>query len=340
MKSTSDNAPDTHGKVPELLQKQLSFSEKKLDAYAKDFRLTTGKRPKSKFLKDPFRLLKFWMSLYMHYQKRLSDLQHLNKDYWHKLIASKNNYFSMITLIDPKTFQPVDTSDQAIKPILSPEFPDETPHPYNPLKEGSVSLVTLTPPVDNLRGITVKRLARLLNSINTLAYTHFSRILKEMLSFRVFPEALVKPEQTTDRPQPKRQNVLSAMSLFWVIVLLIAYCASVGSEAIVFLNLSQNIMGLEQWKAVIFSLVVIAISYLLGLYFFDPMQKFLKSIGYVPKVYKLFLIAVLIYILSAGYLNFSAYQRRIIENQYLTEIQVLNTLQNQAGVAILDWTIG
>ena len=129
---------------------------------------------------------------------------------------------------------------------------------------------------------------------------------------------------------PKRQNVLSAMSVFWAIVLLIAYLASVGSEYIVFLNLGVTVLGLEQWKAIIFSFVVVSISYLLGLYFFDPLQNFLRSKNFVPKVYRLFLIAVLVYILSAGYLNYSAYDRRINEQKYLTEIQVLGTLQNQA----------
>jgi len=330
MKPTSDSSVDEQSKNPELLEKQFEFSKKKLDAYAKDFQSTTGKRPKSKIFKDPFQLLKFWMAFYMGYQERLSDLQHLDKDHWRKLIKAQNHFLDMLTLINSKTFQPVDTSDQAINPILPPEFLEETPFPYDPLKEGSVPLAVLTPSTQNLRGKTAKRIGQLSNIINTLAYTHFSRILKEMLKFRVFSEILPKPEQTTERPEPKRQNVLSAMSLFWVIVLLIAYLASVGSEYIVFFNLGISVLGLEQWKAIIFSFVVISISYLLGLYFFDPIQKFLRSKGYVPKVYRIFLIAVLVYILSAGYLNYSAYERRITEQKYLTEIQVLSTLQNQA----------
>jgi len=330
MKTTPNNAVDRQEKIFELLEKQLDFSGKKLGAYPKDFQTTTGKRPKSKLVKNPFHLLKFWMTLYMVYQKRLSDLEHLNKDYYRKQVEAKNHFLDMITLIDTRTFQPIDSSDQTIKSILSPEFEEQTPHSYDPLKEGSVSLATLTPPTKNLRGKTAKRIGELVNIINTLAFTHFSRILKEMLTFRVFRETLPIPEQTTERPQPKRQNVLSAMSLFWVIVLFLAYVASVGSEYIVFLNLGTTVLGLEQWKALIFSFVVISISYLLGLYFFDPIQKFLRSKGFVPKVYTLFLIAVLVYILSAGYLNYSAYDRRINEQKYLTEIQVLGTLQNQA----------
>lgn len=313
--------------IPKTLEVFRPFVHKKLDGLIKDFQLLFRKRLKAKLLKNHFFLLAFWQSLYIKSQKRVSDLKFLWKQNWRKYIENKNHYLNLITLVDAKTLTPIDGGDQ-VKEMEPPVFEEEKEHHYKPLKEGEVPQGHLDPSTDRLKGVSPKVIAALFGVINRLAHDYFSKTEKEMLHFREFPESLPKViSKGKNRPNPKRQNVMAFTGLKWEIILYIAYLSALASEMIVFLNLGMYTLNLEKWKAWLFSLVIVGVSYLLGLYFFRYVLMFLRSKGYVPKLYKLFLALVVIYVLASGFLSFSAGQDRRVQARYLTEVQALGDLQ-------------
>lgn len=315
--------------ILKILKIFQSFEQKKLDALTKDFQRLFGKRLKKKLLKNYFFLLSFWQSLYIKNQKRLSDLKFLWKQNWRKYIENKNHFLNLVTLVEANTLSPIDADDQ-IADIEPPVFEEETGHNYSPLKAGEVPEQYLDPPTNKLKTVPAKVIGALHGIINRLSNEYFAKTEKEMLNFRQFPEELPKViSKGKDRPNPKRFNVLAFIGLKWEIVLYLAYACAVSAELMVFYNTGVFTLHLQPWKAWMFSVLITGISYLLGLYFFRFVLNFLRSKGYIPTLYKLFLGLMVIYVLASGFLSFNAQQEQRQENQLVIETQTLNNLQLQ-----------
>ncbi|QMU66000.1 MAG: hypothetical protein GKR88_18090 [Flavobacteriaceae bacterium] len=112
---------------------------------------------------------------------------------------------------------------------------------------------------------------------------------------------------------------------------MIAYISALAAEITVFQNIAENLLGLAELKSWLFALTILGVSFLLGIYFYAPIKLFLQSDRrFIPIVFKVYLVAIALYVLATGFLNFEQYQYHKLENRYQLEIENLGNLQMTA----------
>jgi len=321
-----------------ILGALLPFIQKKLDGLLQDYLTLLGKKMRFKYLRSSEALLSFWQSAYIKAERRFNTLESIWKSDTQKLRESEVHYHNLVTLVDAKSLTPIDRSDslQDAEPIAFKRAEQNT---YEPLKEGAISEEHLTPDTDSLKAKSPKLVAELMTIINQLSFRYFSKVEREMLAFRVFPDRLPEPTNEHKKSMPKRMNVLGFLTIKWSVALFLTYIFALSGELLVFLNISENVLNFTPLKSWFFSLAIAGISYLVALYFFRYVLTFLRSKNHIPALLKVFVSLVIVYVLASGFLSFQMQQKRQVETEYLAAIQGLNNLQLQQFSAPVDTSI-
>ncbi|MGH1387876.1 hypothetical protein [Kordia sp.] len=303
---------------------KLTITECKNVAF--DFYKTAGRRVKISFFKQAEDLLKSWQSLYMKQQEYVERLIWNYKHVHINFSESRDKYCDFITQIDKQGI-PIHKQDREPQLVPFPEFSELPKTNFIPLKQRALSRVALSPEIHEIPGTSPKLIAKISGIANQLGQIS-TQDLREQLSFKKFAEKLPQITNQKIREIPVLQNVLAALSngVGMLLILILIYLCALISEVIVFLNLGTTVLGLQFWKAIFFSLVLVGASYLLGLLFYNSIVKFARSVKYMPWIYWLFLACVLFYVTSAGYLNYEQYNNTKRQEKYTIANEDLNNL--------------
>lgn len=322
----------TQAKISKVIAIMLRFTTQTLVSLGDDFGKLFKRRRFWFFRKihkqNHFKLLSTAQSDYLKNQAKLSFLHNRWKFLLKEKIEAENTYYSLITLIDKESEEPINSEDQNLY-LKVPTFNDDEVHQYAMLKEGNVAQSVLDPPIYGL-AVPSKIIARILNIVNKLSYDHFSRLIKEITQFRVFPEQVSDNSNYQQRDGVKTKNILASITTLWVAVILVAYFSALSAEIIVFESIARNLLGIDRFKSWLFALTILGVSFMLGLHFFDHIKLFLRTKGHTPIVLKVYIIAIVLYVLATGFLNFEQYQYRKLEGRYQIELSNLSTLQMTA----------
>lgn len=322
---------DSQEKILAVIGLVLNFSREILTSMSLDFDQLFGKKDFWFFRRfrkrNHFKLLSNAHSLYLKNQAKLSFLHNRWKYLLKIKVESENEYNKLITKIDKSTGEPIAKEDRN-QNIKIPTFEDDKPHLYENLKEGYITPFNLSPSLFGL-GVSSKIIAGLSNQINKLSYEHLGKILRETKQFRKFPEVVSDQSNYQQSQGITEKNILAAITATWVFIILIAYASALAAEITVFQNIAENLLGLAELKSWLFALTILGVSFLLGIYFYAPIKLFLQSDrSFIPAIFKVYIVAIVLYVIATGFLNFEQYQYRKLENRYQIEISNLSNLQS------------
>ncbi|QMU66001.1 MAG: hypothetical protein GKR88_18095 [Flavobacteriaceae bacterium] len=208
------NTKDSQENISAVIAFLLTFTRETLISLSLDFDKLFGKKDFwffQRFRKrNHFKLLSIAHSLYLKNQAKLSFLHNKWKYLLKAKIEAENAYYKLITLIDKHTKKAVAKEDQN-HDLKVPVFDDDEPHEYENLKEGYISPINVSPSLKNL-GISSKVISELSNAINKLSYEEFSRLIREVTQFRVFPEIISDNSNYQQGQGVKEKNILSAIT--------------------------------------------------------------------------------------------------------------------------------